>query len=118
MDTRSPGQGGATIDGQFLNGGPLASGENRSLLVGGRGGVPPRGVSAVALNVTVAGSTGGGYVTVFDKGVPPLASNLNFYPGQVVPNMVIAKVDDDGQIRITNVGGSTPIVVDVVGWFP
>lgn len=118
MDTRPAGQGGATVDGLFLNQGPLADGENRSMVVAGRGGVPAHGVSAVVLNVTVAGSTGGGYLTVFDTGVPPLASNLNFYPGQVVPNMVIAKVTDDGQIRFLNVGGSTPLVVDVVGWFP
>jgi hypothetical protein len=32
--------------------------------------------------------------------------------------MVIAKVGSDGKIAIANFGGITPVVVDVVGWFP
>lgn len=120
METRSPAQGGAaTVDGLAWNEGSIGNGATRALTVAGRGGVPAYGVSAVALNVTVAGSTGGGYLTVYPSGVTmPLASNVNFYPGQVIPNMVIAKVGADGKIAIANFGGITPVVVDVVGWFP
>jgi len=49
----------------------------------------------------------------------PNASNLNFSPGQVVPNMVIAQVGPDGKIAIKNgASGGAPVIVDVVGWFP
>jgi hypothetical protein len=81
--------------------------------------VPLAGASAVALNVTVAGSSGNGYLTVYPTGVStPNASNINFTAGQVIPNMVIVKVGTNGQITITNPYSSTPVIVDVVGWFP
>jgi subtilisin family serine protease len=118
MDTR-PVPSGATIDGQFRGTGALAPGESRTLTVIGRGGVPFVGASAVALNVTVAGSSGSGYLTVYPTGVStPNASNINFTAGQVIPNMVIVKVGANGQITISNPFGSTPVIVDVVGWFP
>jgi len=34
-----------------------------------------------------------------------------------VPNMVIAEVGVDGKVAFLNSAGSTPVVVDVVGWF-
>src|SRR5688572_16066576 len=63
------------------------------LVVTGRGGVPAAGVGAVALNVTVTNPTASSFLTVWPTGAAmPLAANLNFLPGQTVPNMVIAKV--------------------------
>ena len=122
LDTRTPAQGGATFDNTNVGGGPLLPGETRTLQIAGRQGgvpVPATGVGAVALNVTVVAPSGGGYVTVFPAGSAPNASNLNFSPGQVVPNMVIAQVAPDGTIKIKNgASGNTPIIVDVVGWFP
>jgi len=83
-----------------------------------RGGVPASGVGAVALNVTVAGATAAGYVTAWPTGSGrPLASNLNFVPGQLVPNMVIARVGSGGKVSLFNSSGNTQLVVDVVGWF-
>ncbi len=118
MDTR-PAPSGATVDGQFQGAGALAPGESRTLTVTGRGGVPSVGAGAVALNVTVAGSSGNGYLTVYPTGVAtPNASNINFTAGQVIPNMVIVKVGTNGQITISNPFSSTPVIVDVVGWFP
>ena len=52
------------------------------------------------------------------KELQPLASNLNFTPGQTTANMVIAKVGANGKISIFNFQGSTDVVVDVLGWFP
>ena len=48
----------------------------------------------------------------------PTASNLNFTPGQTVPNMVIVPVGNNGQISIYNNTGTVDVVVDVLGWFP
>ena len=58
-----------------------------NITVTGRGGVPASGVGAVVLNVTAVAPTASSYMTVWPTGEPqPLASNLNFTPGQTVPN--------------------------------
>jgi len=107
-----------TIDGREQNVGPIAGGSVRTFAVAGRGGVPASGARAVALNVTVAGPTAPGYLAAFASGGQvPGVSNLNFTPGQIVPNMVIAEVGADGKVAFLNSAGSTPVVVDVVGWF-
>ena len=116
MDTRV---GQPTVDGQFAGAGVVGPGQVRDLTVVGRGGVPVAGVGAVALNVTVTEPSAWSFLTVFPKGASrPTASNLNFGPGQTVPNMVIAKVGAGGQVSFFNQAGSTHVVVDVVGWFP
>ena len=101
----------------------LSSGGTLSIQVTGTnpsgtssGGVPSSGVSAVVLNVTAIGH-GVGYLTTFPQGeTAPLASNLNFSSGQVVPNRVIVPVSATGQISLTS-NTSTDVVVDVNGWF-
>ena len=85
----------------------------------GRAGVPDTGVGAVSLNVTATRPTEGGYLTVYPTGeTRPLASNLNFRPGQTVANAVIARVGADGSITVYNRTGSTHVFVDISGWFP
>jgi hypothetical protein len=85
--------------------------------VAGAGGVPASGVSAVVLNVTAANPTSSSFLTAYAGGTRPLASNLNFGPGQVVPNRVIVPVAADGSVDIYNNSGSVDVVVDVSGWF-
>lgn len=51
----------------------------------------PESATAASLNVTVVNPVGEGYLTVWPCGVArPLASNLNFTAGAVVPNGVPA----------------------------
>ncbi|WP_145791782.1 hypothetical protein [Kitasatospora atroaurantiaca] len=73
----------------------------------------------MALNVTVTGSHEAGYLTAYPDGQqPPLASNVNFGPGQTIANSVIVPVGSDGKVSIFN--GSplpTDVVVDVVGYY-
>jgi len=90
-----------------------------ALQVAGRGGVPSSGVSAVVLNVTVAGSTSSGFVTAWADGATrPLASNLNFLPGQIIPNLVVVPVGDDGMVDLYNGSpGSTQLIADVAGYY-
>jgi hypothetical protein len=108
-----------TSDGQFDGGGALAGGATFNLTVTGRGGVPVSGVGSVALNVTVTNPTIAGYLTVWPAGTDrPLASNLNFVPGQTVPNMVIVPVGANGQVSIYANSGTVDVIVDVLGWFP
>ncbi len=113
-DTRPDGQ---TIDGLFAGTGTRQRGSTLELLVAGRGGVAPD-AAAVALNVTVADPSGGGFVTVYPCGAArPTASNLNFRAGSVVPNAVIAKVGVDGKVCVF-ASNDTQLVVDVNGYFP
>lgn len=88
------------------------------LAVTGRGGVPASGVSAVVLNVTVTEPTAGGFLTAWPAGeARPLASNLNFSPGQTVPNLVVVKVGVGGVVNLFNSSASTHMVADVAGWY-
>ena len=114
LDTRD-----GTGTGGVIN--PVGQGGVINLKVTGVGGVPATGVTAVALNVTETGSTappGGSFLTVWPTGsAQPLASNLNFYAGTSMPNLVIARVGTDGNVSIYNNLGSVNVVGDVQGWF-
>jgi WD40 repeat protein len=98
---------------------PLGALQSLSLPVAGQGPVPPAGVSAVALNVTVVAPTSAGYITVWGNGANrPEVSNLNFVAGQTVPNLVIAPVASDGTVQLYNGSyGSVQLIVDVSGYF-
>jgi len=89
-----------------------------SVQVTGQGGVPDSGVSAVAVNVTVADPAAAGYVTVWPSGSPPPASsNLNFQAGQNIPNLVIVPVGADGKIQLSNGSpGTVQLIADVAGY--
>jgi len=87
---------------------------------------PPR--LASVLNVTVVSPTQPGYLTVYpDDGsngfvIPPLASDLNFVAGQVVPNMVVVKLGPNGPFRIDgfdtyNPAGNVNVVYDEDGFY-
>ncbi len=88
------------------------------LKIGGNGSIPA-GVTAVVLNVTVTGTTSGGHVTAFADGdEKPSTSNVNFVPGQTVPNLVIVPVGENGYVNLYN-GGWEPVdlIADVTGYF-
>ena len=113
-DTRP---GGATVDGLFSGTGMRPAGSVLALNVAGRAGVPGGAASAV-LNVTVTGAAGAGFVTVYPCGQPtPNASNLNFVPGQTVPNAVVSKLGSGGQVCLFT-SQATHLIVDVGGYFP
>jgi len=85
----------------------------------GRSGVPSDGVNAVTMNLTVTDTSspiGAGYATVYDCGITPNSSNLNFTPGDTVANGVIAPLSDNGSICVY-VFGAAHVIVDVNGWF-
>jgi hypothetical protein len=116
LDTRS---GASTTDGLFAGGGALGTGGSVDVTMLARGGVPASGVGAVVLNVTVTAPTAAGNLRVWPSETAlPMASNLNFVPGQTIPNLVIAKLGANGKVSIYNSAGSTQVVADVVGWFP
>ncbi|MGA8726230.1 MAG: hypothetical protein WB565_14450 [Acidimicrobiales bacterium] len=108
-----------TRNGTGVTTGPVASGQTVQLDIVGAGGVPASGVSAVVLNVTVTQPATAGYVTVYPDGLSrPTTSNLNFSPGETVPNLVVVPIGADGKVDFYNgSGGKVQFVADVSGWF-
>ena len=91
--------------------------ESVSVKVTGVGSVPETDVSAVAVNITVDGTTAdafGGFVTAYGCGEIPDASSLNFVSEQTVANAAIVPVADDGTICFA-VDDEANLIVDVVG---
>jgi hypothetical protein len=106
------------VDTRGWNGGKIGPGGTLSIRVLDRAGVPPSGVAAVVLNVTVTEPTAGSFLTVWPRGeARPLASNLNFEAGQTVPNQVVVKVGAYGGVDLYNHAGAAHVVVDLAGWY-
>lgn len=109
LDSRS-GIGGWT--------GPLAAGSPQALTVTGGAAAVPSDADAVVVNVTATGSTAASYLTAYPTGsTAPNASNLNFAAGQTVAGLSVVKVGTAGQISFATAGGTTDVVVDLVGYF-
>lgn len=116
MDTRQCSPCGAPI-GPYST--PFSPGQTRSLTIaaGPLGGVPS-GASGVVLNVTVTNPSNDGFLTLFPDGAPrPNASNVNFVPGQTVPNRVYVKLGGNGAVDIYNFNSTTDVIIDVNGYF-
>ena len=81
------------------------------------GGVPSSGVTAVALNVTVTGTTAASYLTVWPTGSSrQTTSSLNWPSGDTVSNLVQVDLGSSGQVSVYNAEGSANVVVDVEGY--
>ena len=108
FDTRN-GTGGVPV-------GKRGAGSTLTVKVTGANGVPASGVSAVALNVTVADPDGEGLVNVYPCGAQPLTSSLNYVAQQTVPNLVLAPVSPQGTVCLFTTT-PTHLLADVSGWF-
>jgi len=97
---------------------PLSPNSSLDLRVTGKGGVPDTGVAAVVLNLTGTNTTAPGYLTAWPTGsTRQETSNLNFGPGQSVPNLAVVPVGTGGQVSIYNFDGATDVLADVVGYY-
>ncbi|HEY4024497.1 MAG TPA: DUF1906 domain-containing protein [Pseudonocardiaceae bacterium] len=95
---------------------PLGPQQTLKLPVAGMPGVPTN-ASAVVLNVTVTNPTQGSFLTVYPDGEQrPVASNLNFGPGQALANLVIVPVVN-GTVDFYNLSGSVDVIADLFGYF-
>jgi hypothetical protein len=99
---------------------PLGKGETLTVTARGDFGncvaLSPTATGAV-LNVTTVNASANSYLTVWpaDK-VQPLASNLNWGPGQgPTPNQVTTGLDSAGKLSLFNNAGTVDVIVDVVG---
>ena len=94
----------------------LPTGGVLTINVAGEFGVPASDVTAVVLNVTEVHATGAGYFTLYPTGsLRPTASNLNFVPGQVVPNLVEVGVGASGRISLFS-SVSADAIADLEGY--
>lgn len=87
-------------------------------IAGAIGSGVPADARAVALNVTVDGPGGPGFLTVYPAGAArPNASNLNYVAGSTVANGVLSGIGANGAITVHSSSGCPRIVVDAVGTF-
>jgi len=98
--------------------GALNQGQTKQLQITGRGGVPTTATSAI-VNITAVEGSAQSFLMAYPTGSPqPVqASNLNFLPGQIIPNLAIVKLGTGGRINLFNAQGSVNVIVDVVGYF-
>ena len=112
MDTRA---GYPTSDAQYAGIGKRDLGTEIAVQIGGRVGLPAASPQAVILNVTVDSPDLAGYVTVYACGTArPPVSNVNFAPGQTIPNLVITSLSATGTVCVFT-SSPTHVLIDVFG---
>lgn len=110
IDTRTP-----------QNGPALVSGITQIFTLNGACGIPAD-ATALALNVTVTQSTGGGFLILFpgDFLLVPNTSTINFQAGQTRANNAVVSMAGDGTLAVRPTvtgGGAVHVILDVVGYF-
>ena len=81
-----------------LGGSHIAPGERRCF----PSGTTPGGLAVVNLTPVLATARGHGVLTSSEVTTPPTASNVNFAPGTVDPNLAITPIGTDGQVCFHN----------------
>ncbi len=95
---------------------PMAPFETRSFTLRGTNGIPANATAIIA-NLTATNTTAAGFFTAWPDGsARPNSSNLNFLPGQTVPNMVMLELGPNGAISVYNDAGSSDVLLDVTGY--
>jgi hypothetical protein len=72
------------------------------------------------LNVTVTEATARGNLRLYPAGTQvPLASTINYGPGQTRANNAVATLNDLGElaVRCTQASGTAHVILDVTGYF-
>jgi hypothetical protein len=114
VDTRGP---------TGTNGGPsIQHGQTRTFTIKGNCGVPSTAGAAV-LNVTIAGPTSGGFLTLWPAGgVKPFVSTINWPVGEIaIANGAIVPLASSVTLDLSvfegGQAGQTDVVLDVTGYF-
>ena len=88
--------------------------------VGPTGGSVTPTAEAIVVNVTavVSPQANSGYLSVFPAGTnTPMASSINFSPGEIVPNLVTVALGEGGAISILSSSSGVNVIVDVEGYY-
>lgn len=103
--------GFTTADGRFAGIGRIGAGEVLRFVAAGRGGIAADAAAAV-LTVTAIRPDGRGHLTAYPCDQPrPVASNLNYGAGDVVPNSVLVSLSARGEVCIYS-HAATDLVID------
>src|SRR3954453_13999065 len=98
--------------------GKLGAGQTMTQQITGVGGVPAGGVRGVVMNAPVPEPTAPSHLIVWpSQDAQPLSSNLNFVPGQTVPNLVTVALGAAGAVQLYNNAGATHVILDIVGYY-
>lgn len=80
-------------------------------------GLPP-GTTSVVLNLTAVGPNASSYVTSWPADrARPVASVLNYRPGQTVAGLTTVAVDRKGRVNLAVGAGSADLIADLAGYY-
>jgi hypothetical protein len=102
-----------------LGGPALVANTDRTFPVAGQCGIPS-GAKAIAATLTVTGPTDLGDLRAYPAGAPlPLASSINYRPGQTRANNALLQLGVAGglAIRCDQASGTVHFILDVTGYF-
>jgi hypothetical protein len=99
----------------MAGGGVLLPGTVLEVPIAGRGGVADA-ARQVSVNLTAAGATAPGFVTVWDCGPIPATSNLNVAVGRAVSNLAVVGLSTSGTL-CAMASVPTHLVIDAQGWW-
>jgi len=99
--------------------GRIVAGGTRTVSLNPTAGLPG-GSTAAMMNITVANTVGGGFLTVFSAAltsVPGTASVNWFDSGQILSNLQVSAIDASARIKIYSGANITDVIVDVIGYY-
>lgn len=102
-----------------LGGPALSAGSDRAFTVAGICGIPAS-ARALAVNVTVTASTGGGYLTLRPGGSgAAVASTVNYNAGATRANSAVVLLGAAGDVLVScgQPSGTAHVVIDATGYF-
>ncbi len=103
--------------GHGVRAGKLAADEAVDLAVAGAVGVPV-GATAVVMNLGVTEAENAGFLRLTPKGAQSATtSNVNFFAGDTVPNLVVCQLGTDGMVTLDGAGHAKHAFGDVFGYF-
>jgi hypothetical protein len=98
--------------------GKVSANEEIVVGVGGLGGVPSVGVSAVVVNLLAIRGTAESLLKLWPDGTPrPTAAALTFDANEKLANMVTVKLGTNGKLRVANAAGDVDVVVELAGYY-
>jgi uncharacterized protein (DUF1501 family) len=106
-----------TRTGHGVRPGKIGPAEVVDVAVAGLAGVPV-GARAVVLNLAATETDAPGYLALTPTGqTPGGTSNINFFAGDTVANLVIVQLGPDGRLLLTGPGSGKHALADVFGYF-
>lgn len=84
-----------------------------------KAGMPSVGVQSVVVNLTVTGTTGPGWATMYTGSTVPATSNLNFPQGWTGASTSTVAISSAGlTVRVSGAAGTrAQVIVDLQGWY-